>query len=50
MTSTRTPQTRQRATPPIPDRAGVGFKTQHAEAILETRPDLGWFEDRKSVV
>ncbi|MDX1576046.1 MAG: DUF692 domain-containing protein, partial [Kiloniellales bacterium] len=28
----------------IPDRVGVGFKAQHAEAILETPPDLGWLE------
>ena len=28
----------------IPDRAGVGFKTAHASAILEHRPPLGWFE------
>ena len=44
MTSVQAPQTPHRAAQGIPDRAGVGFKTQHAEAILETRPDLGWLE------
>lgn len=29
---------------PIPARAGVGLKPEHYEAILETRPDVGWFE------
>ena len=28
----------------IPPRAGVGLKPQHYEAVLEGRPDLGWFE------
>jgi uncharacterized protein (UPF0276 family) len=28
----------------IPPRAGVGFKISHAEAILENKPDIGWFE------
>ena len=28
----------------IPARAGVGLKAQHYDAILDTRPDLGWFE------
>ncbi len=28
----------------IPDRAGVGLKPQHYEAILSERPDVGWFE------
>ena len=28
----------------IPDRAGVGFKADHAEALLNDRPDLGWVE------
>ena len=28
----------------IPSRAGVGFKTQHAGAILDDRPDIGWVE------
>jgi uncharacterized protein (UPF0276 family) len=29
---------------PVPARAGVGLKPEHYEAILETRPDIGWFE------
>jgi uncharacterized protein (UPF0276 family) len=29
---------------PIPARAGVGLKPQHYDAILATRPDIGWFE------
>ncbi len=44
MSSSETPQTGHRALTVIPDRVGVGFKTQHAEAILNTRPDLGWLE------
>jgi len=28
----------------IPARAGVGLKAQHYEAVLSTRPDLGFFE------
>ena len=39
-----TPQERHRVAKPIPDRAGVGLKTQHAEAILKKQPDLGWVE------
>jgi hypothetical protein len=29
---------------PLPPRAGVGFKLQHAAAILASEPDVGWFE------
>jgi uncharacterized protein (UPF0276 family) len=29
---------------PVPTRAGVGLKPQHYSAILEDRPDIGWFE------
>jgi uncharacterized protein (UPF0276 family) len=29
---------------PIPARAGVGLKPEHYQEILETRPDIGWFE------
>ena len=29
---------------PIPARAGVGLKASHYATILETRPDIGWFE------
>lgn len=33
------------ATPcPIPQRAGVGLKQEHYKDILNTGPDLGWFE------
>ena len=31
-------------TRPPPDRAGVGLKSEHYRTILESRPDLGWFE------
>ena len=36
--------TKHRVTADIPDRAGVGLKTEHASTILEHRPSLGWFE------
>ncbi|SLN73252.1 hypothetical protein OCH7691_03578 [Oceanibacterium hippocampi] len=29
---------------PVPSRAGVGLKADHVDAILDTRPDVGWFE------
>ena len=29
---------------PIPARAGVGLKADHYHEILETKPDIGWFE------
>ena len=29
---------------PPPDRAGVGLKPEHYRTVLQTRPDLGWFE------
>jgi len=29
---------------PIPARAGVGLKAEHYADILDTRPDIGWFE------
>lgn len=29
---------------PIPARAGVGLKPDHYQTILETQPDIGWFE------
>ena len=29
---------------PLPDRAGVGLKAEHYRTVLDTRPDLGWFE------
>ena len=28
----------------IPSRAGVGLKVEHYEAILRSKPDIGWFE------
>ncbi len=31
-------------TDPIPARAGVGLKADHFSEIIETRPDIGWFE------
>ncbi len=30
--------------PHIPDRAGVSFKADHREEILDTNPEVGWFE------
>ena len=36
--------TKDRVTPAVPDRAGVGLKTEHTGSILEVRPDLGWVE------
>jgi hypothetical protein len=29
---------------PLPPRAGVGLKPEHYSEILETAPDIGWFE------
>ena len=29
---------------PIPARAGVGLKAEHYRDILDSRPDMGWFE------
>lgn len=29
---------------PIPARAGVGLKAEHYQTIIETSPDIGWFE------
>ena len=29
---------------PIPARAGVGLKPEHYQAILDSKPDIGWFE------
>ena len=29
---------------PTPARAGVGLKPEHYHAILDSRPDIGWFE------
>jgi uncharacterized protein len=34
----------RRISAPIPARAGVGLKPQHYDDILDTRPDIGWFE------
>lgn len=44
MISFQTPQTHNRASQGIPDCAGVGFKAQHAEAILDGPSGLGWLE------
>lgn len=30
--------------PSLPARAGAGFKLEHAADVLESRPDIGWFE------
>ncbi len=36
--------TRDRVAADVPERAGVGLKTEHTTMILEERPDLGWVE------
>lgn len=28
----------------IPSRAGIGLKAEHYRAVIETRPEIGWFE------
>jgi uncharacterized protein len=33
-----------RAAPALPSRAGVGLKPEHIDAILDERPDVGFFE------
>ncbi|MDX1486965.1 MAG: DUF692 domain-containing protein [Acidiferrobacterales bacterium] len=32
------------AVQPIPARAGIGLRSQHYRDVLETRPNIGWFE------
>ena len=44
MDTSHTHLTRDRVAADIPERAGVGLKTEHTRAILEERPDLGWVE------
>jgi uncharacterized protein len=39
-----TPSARPRGSPAIPPRAGVGLKPEHYREVLETSPDIGWFE------
>ena len=34
----------QAVVPGLPPRAGLGLKSEHFQAVLETRPDLGFFE------
>ncbi|MGH8631312.1 MAG: multinuclear nonheme iron-dependent oxidase, partial [Burkholderiales bacterium] len=29
---------------PIPARAGVGLRFKHHRAVVDTRPDVAWFE------
>jgi uncharacterized protein (UPF0276 family) len=29
---------------PLPGRTGIGLRAQHHEAVLATRPEVGWFE------
>lgn len=36
--------TRDRVAADVPNRAGVGLKLEHAKAILDEQPDLGWLE------
>ncbi|MFN0022758.1 MAG: DUF692 family multinuclear iron-containing protein, partial [Parvularculaceae bacterium] len=36
--------TAARVSCPIPARAGVGLKPEHYSDVLETFPDIGWFE------
>ncbi|AMB85819.1 hypothetical protein AWM79_11095 [Pseudomonas agarici] len=47
MSTARQPATRHRAPVvglELPPRAGLGLKAEHFQVILETRPDLGFFE------
>jgi uncharacterized protein (UPF0276 family) len=37
-------QARSRKASAVPSRAGVGLKPQHYREVLETGPDIGWFE------
>jgi uncharacterized protein (UPF0276 family) len=39
-----TGQSTKPAPPPIPPRAGVGLKPEHYRTIMETLPDIGFFE------
>ena len=32
------------SSPPLPPRAGAGFKDEHAGTVCGDRPDIGWFE------
>src|SRR5579864_1586451 len=34
----------QRASSPIPMKAGIGLRFRHHQAVLETRPAVAWFE------
>jgi uncharacterized protein (UPF0276 family) len=34
----------QHSPSPIPAKAGVGLKSDHYQTIIETKPDIGWFE------
>src|SRR5262245_53707685 len=34
----------QRKPAPIPARAGVGLKSAHYRDVIDTWPDIGWFE------
>jgi uncharacterized protein (UPF0276 family) len=38
------PSASPRVAAPLPDRAGVGLKPEHIDAILMERPDIGFFE------
>ena len=29
---------------PIPARAGIGLRAEHYDAVLDTRPSVGWLE------
>lgn len=29
---------------PIPTKAGIGLRFQHHQAVIESRPDIGWME------
>lgn len=37
-------RTHEPARPSLPARAGIGLKSQHFRAILDTKPDVGFFE------
>ncbi|SDU35628.1 hypothetical protein SAMN04490197_5244 [Pseudomonas orientalis] len=44
MTLSPSPTVSPAQVPGLPHRAGLGLKTEHIQQVLETRPDIGFFE------
>ncbi len=44
MTLSLSPTVSPAQVPGLPHRAGLGLKTEHLQEVLETRPDIGFFE------